>query len=159
MQSHDRNNKSNHACFVKCSTVHAIPMNTWQSCELEEEETPFSVAVDDSLRTSDVNIFLNHFVDIYMSSFTFQPPLHNWNITDTAWNSIQSIHLIFLCNRFRDLQSARTFRKYKYFIFRFSKTFSVICHLRHVQCFWNDTYLNLTFFVCKYLNKWSFEKC
>ena len=52
-------------------------MNTWQSCELEEEETPFSVAVDESLRTSDVNIFLNHFVDIYMSSFTFQPPLHN----------------------------------------------------------------------------------
>ena len=61
-----KNNKSNHSCFVKCLNAYAIPMNTWQSCELEEEETPFSVAVDDSLRTSDVNIFLNHFVDIYI---------------------------------------------------------------------------------------------
>ena len=57
MQSHDKNNKSIHACFVKCSNDHAIPMNAWQSCELEEEQTPFSVVVDDSLRTSDVNIF------------------------------------------------------------------------------------------------------
>ena len=31
-------------------------MNTLQSCELEEEETPFSVAADDSLRTNDVYI-------------------------------------------------------------------------------------------------------
>ena len=51
-----KNNKSNHSCFVKCLNAYAIPMNTWRSCELEEE-TPFSVAADDSLRTLTLVLF------------------------------------------------------------------------------------------------------
>ena len=57
MQSHNKSNKCIHICIVTCSNIHTIPMNTWQRCRYEEQETQFSVAAGDSFRTTDVNIF------------------------------------------------------------------------------------------------------
>ena len=68
MQSHNKNNKCNHICFVTHSYSHTIPMNIWQRGQQEEQETPFNVAADDSYRTNAVKIFLYHFIDIYCSS-------------------------------------------------------------------------------------------
>ena len=71
MQSHDKNNKCNHICFVTCSNIHTIPMNTWQRCRYEEQETQFSVAAGNSFRTSEFNIFLYQFIDIFCLHFLF----------------------------------------------------------------------------------------
>ena len=65
MQSHDKNNKCNHICFVTHSYSHTIPMNIWERGQQEEQETPFNVAADDSYRINAVKIFLYHVIDIY----------------------------------------------------------------------------------------------
>ena len=69
MQSHDKNNQYNHLCFVTCSNIHTIPMNTLQSCQWEEQETPFNVAADGSLRKIDINIFFISFCRYFQPSF------------------------------------------------------------------------------------------
>ena len=65
--------------------------------------------------------------------------------------------LAFRCYRFRDLQSARKFKKI-YFIFGISKTLFETCVSLLSIRFWNAIYFNLNFYICYYLKKRSLKK-